>query len=92
MQFQEKVDKWHEMIQPKLRDAEQRSTFCIRDYASRIVEALKANDQRRVSFDNIIQKEHPCEVARYFLASLDLVREEIKRKVKMPISKEIGKN
>jgi len=72
----EKVDKWHEMIQPKLRDAEQRSTFCIRDYASRIVETLKASDQRRVSFDNIIQKEHPCEVARYFLASLDLASKQ----------------
>jgi len=68
------------MIQPKLRDAEQRSTFCIRDYASRIMETLKTNSQQKVNFDTIIQKERPCEVARYFLASLDLVRERIIRK------------
>lgn len=76
-QFQKTVDKWHEMIQPKLHDAEQRSTFCIRDYASQIIKTLKSSDQRKVNFDTIIQKEHPCEVARYFLASLDLVREKI---------------
>ncbi|XP_071565526.1 uncharacterized protein [Temnothorax nylanderi] len=72
----ENVDKWHEMIQPKLRDAEKRSTFCIRDYTSRIIDTLKASDQRRVSFDTIIQKEQPCEVARYFLASLDLASKQ----------------
>lgn len=82
MLFQENVDKWHEMIQPKLRDAEQRSTFCIRDYASRIMETLKTSSQRKVSFDAVIQEERPCEVARYFLASLDLVRKIIIRKEK----------
>ncbi|XP_028048686.2 uncharacterized protein LOC105830549 isoform X2 [Monomorium pharaonis] len=66
------VDKWHEMIQPKLRDAERRSVFCIRDYASRIMETLKANGQGKINFDTVVQKERPCEVARYFLASLDL--------------------
>lgn len=70
------VDKWHEMIQPKLHDAEQRSTFCIRDYASQIIKTLKSSDQRKVNFDTIIQKEHPCEVARYFLASLDLAAKQ----------------
>lgn len=80
LQFQENVDKWHEMIQPKLHDAEQRSMFCIRDYSSQIMKSLKTSDQRKVSFDTIVQKEHPCEVARYFLASLDLVRERIIRR------------
>lgn len=61
-------------MQPKLREAEQRSTFCIRDYASRIMESLKSSEQRRISFDDVIRKERSCEVARYFLASLDLVR------------------
>jgi len=62
-------------MQPKLREAEQRSTFCIRDYASRIIETFKTNDQRRISFDAVIENEH--DVARYFLALLDLVREAI---------------
>ncbi|KAL6263813.1 hypothetical protein P5V15_003896 [Pogonomyrmex californicus] len=70
------VDKWHEMIQPKLHDAEQRSTFCIRDYTSRIMETLKASDQQKINFNTVIQKERPCEVARYFLASLDLASKQ----------------
>ncbi|GAB1860268.1 Condensin-2 complex subunit H2 C-terminal domain-containing protein [Camponotus japonicus] len=68
------VDKWHELMQPKLREAEQRSTFCIRDYASRIIETFKTNDQRRISFDAVIENEH--DVARYFLALLDLASKQ----------------
>ncbi|XP_070149510.1 putative uncharacterized protein DDB_G0293878 isoform X2 [Polyergus mexicanus] len=68
------VDKWHEWIQPKLREAEQRSTFCIRDYASQIIETLRTNDQRKIYFDAVIQNEH--EVARYFLALLDLASKQ----------------
>jgi len=61
-------------MQPKLREAEQRSTFCIRDYTSRIIDTLKTSRQRRINFDTVIQTERACEVARYFLASLDLVK------------------
>lgn len=71
---QESVDKWHESIQPKLHEAERRSTFCIRDYASRIMNVLKADGQQKINFDSVVQKESSYEVARYFLASLDLVR------------------
>lgn len=39
------------------------------------METFKANDQRKINFDAVIQNEH--EVARYFLALLDLVREAI---------------
>lgn len=71
------VDKWHELIQPKLHEAEKRSTFCIRDYASRIMETLTMNDQQKLSFDAIIQKgESGHEVARYFLALLDLAAKQ----------------
>ena len=70
------------MIQPKLCDAEQRSMFCIRDYTTRIMDTLKTSDQQRINFDDVIQKESPYEVARYFLASLDLVRKIIRRQEK----------
>ena len=65
------MDKWHEYIQPKLREAERRKTFCISEYTSQVISTLKSNE--RVNFDTIVQNEHPCEVARYFLASLELV-------------------
>lgn len=71
-----RVSKWHDMIQPKLRDAEKRATFCIHDYASRIMETLKTSGQCKINFDTVVQKEHPCEVARYFLASLDLAAKQ----------------
>lgn len=32
------------------------------------------SDQRKINFDDVIRRESTCEVARYFLASLDLVR------------------
>lgn len=44
------------------------------------METLKTNDQRKINFDAVIQNEH--EVARYFLALLDLVRHDIKKKEK----------
>lgn len=70
------------MMQPKLCDAEQRSTFCIRDYASRIMDTLKTSDQQKINFDDVFQKESSYEVARYFLASLDLVRKIIRKQEK----------
>lgn len=42
------------------------------------METLKTNDQRKINFDAVIQNEH--EVARYFLALLDLVRDTIFKK------------
>lgn len=40
------------------------------------------SDQQRINFDDVIQKESSYEVARYFLASLDLVRKIIRRQEK----------
>lgn len=42
------------------------------------METLKTNDQRKMNFETVIQNEH--EVARYFLALLDLVRHNIQKK------------
>lgn len=75
--FQQNIEKWHEFLQPKLLEAERRSTFCIRDYASQIMQRLRASGQRKVNFDNVIPREDAGEVARYFLASLDLVRDGV---------------
>lgn len=75
------MNKWHEYIQPKLREAEQRSTFCIRDYTSRIMSTLKS--KLKVNFDTIVQNESRSEVARYFLASLDLVSHDFKESTKI---------
>lgn len=47
------------------------------------METLKTNDQRKINFDAVIQKKH--EVARYFLALLDLVRDTIFKKKKSDI-------
>ena len=66
------VAKWHASLQEKLSEAEVRPTFRIRDYASRIIESLQALDQKRSNFDNVVRDKPACEVARYFLASLQL--------------------
>lgn len=67
------VAKWHASLQEKLSEAEVRPTFRIRDYASRIIECLQALDQKKINFDHVVRDKPACEVARYFLASLQLV-------------------
>lgn len=67
------VAKWHASLQPKLSEAEIRPAFRIHDYASRIIEALHTLEQKKINFDSVVQNEPACEVARYFLASLQLV-------------------
>ncbi|KAG7189036.1 hypothetical protein KM043_008629 [Ampulex compressa] len=66
------VAKWHEMLQPKLTETERRPAFRIHDYSSRIVDTLRTLDERKAAFESIVQGEPACEVARYFLASLQL--------------------
>ncbi|XP_015431075.1 PREDICTED: uncharacterized protein LOC107187476 [Dufourea novaeangliae] len=66
------VAKWHASLQPKLSEAEIRSTFRIHDYASHIIGTLQALGQRKINFDSVVQNKPACEVARYFLASLQL--------------------
>ncbi|XP_076234516.1 uncharacterized protein LOC143179264 [Calliopsis andreniformis] len=66
------VAQWHASLQQKLSETEIRSTFRIHDYASRIIKGLQALDQKKTNFDTIVQDQPPCEVARYFLASLQL--------------------
>ncbi|EFN84577.1 uncharacterized protein LOC105183125 [Harpegnathos saltator] len=68
----ENIEKWHELLQPRLLEAEQRSTFRISDYTSQIMEHLRNSSESKVTFDKVIPKEKTSEVTRYFLASLDL--------------------
>lgn len=67
------VAKWHASLQPKLSEAEIRPTFRIHDYTSRIIGTLQALDQKKINFDSVVHDKPACEVARYFLASLQLV-------------------
>lgn len=66
------VAKWHASLQPKLSEVETRPTFRIHDYSSRIIEELQTLEQKTVNFDTIVQDKPAYEVARYFLASLQL--------------------
>ncbi|XP_076175573.1 uncharacterized protein LOC143150894 isoform X2 [Ptiloglossa arizonensis] len=66
------VAKWHASLQPKLSEAEIRPTFRIHDYTSRIIGTLQALDQKKINFDSVVHDKPACEVARYFLASLQL--------------------
>ncbi|CAK9807443.1 Condensin-2 complex subunit H2 [Anthophora plagiata] len=66
------VAKWHAALQPKLSEAEVRPAFRIHDYASHIMGTLQALEQKKINFDSIVQNKPACEVARYFLASLQL--------------------
>ncbi|XP_032458060.1 uncharacterized protein LOC100115493 [Nasonia vitripennis] len=69
----QKVAKWHAEIKPRLIAAEQKPPFRIFEYESRILRRLETSD-RKGQFDDIFRQEPPSEVARYFSATLQLVR------------------
>ncbi|KAF7406435.1 hypothetical protein HZH68_005804 [Vespula germanica] len=66
-----KINKWHQSIQSKLAEVEQKPIFRIQNYASQIIQKLNDKNQN-ASFDNIVDGEHSYDVARYFLALLQL--------------------
>ncbi|XP_078044331.1 uncharacterized protein LOC144473871 [Augochlora pura] len=71
-ELDQSVAKWHAALQPILSEAEIRPTFRIHDYASHIMGKLEGLEQKRATFDDVVQDKPACEVARYFLASLQL--------------------
>ncbi|KAL2720844.1 condensin-2 complex subunit H2-like [Vespula squamosa] len=66
-----KINKWHQSIQSKLVEVEQKPIFRIQNYASQIIKKLNDKNQN-ASFENIVDGEHSYDVARYFLALLQL--------------------
>jgi len=71
-----RVQAWHDLIQPRLQEAESRKEFDIHLYGSNILETF-GNEEPLGSvmhFSQIVGREPKNEVARYFLATLQLVR------------------
>ncbi|KAK2586278.1 hypothetical protein KPH14_001533 [Odynerus spinipes] len=71
-ELERKVNKWHQLMQPKLAKIEKKPIFRIHEYVSRITRKLRNNNHQRVTFNNIVDGECSYEVARYFLALLQL--------------------
>jgi len=69
-----RVQAWHDMIKPRLQEAELRRDFDIHVYGSQILDEFGSESPigSQASFSNIIQKKPKREVARYFLATLQL--------------------
>lgn len=70
-----RVQAWHEMIQPRLQEAESRRDFDIHQYGSQIIEEFGSDASLGSTcfFANLVRKKTKGEVARYFLATLQLV-------------------
>ena len=64
------------MIQPRLQEAETRRDFDIHLYGTRILDKFGAEAPlgSQATFAHVIDNEPKFEVARYFLAALQLVR------------------
>ena len=69
----QKVAKWHEEIKPRLIEAQRKPPFHIHEYESRILRILETR-QQKLEFDEFLREETRYEVARYFSATLNLVR------------------
>ena len=70
--LEQNVARWHETIKPKLLEAEKRPPFHIHEYGNRIVQKLESSKEHKIDFDDVAAKQPSAEVARYFLASLQL--------------------
>lgn len=68
-----RVEEWHQKIRPKLEAAEQRSSFDIHEYESKVLSAFSEEIGCVKPFDEIVAGQPREEVARYFLATLVLV-------------------
>lgn len=66
------VAQWHQDIKPILQEAERRPPFHIHEYEDRIIEKLEETTERKMAFENVVVEQSPAEVARYFLATLQL--------------------
>ncbi len=78
-----RVQAWHEMIQPRLREAESRRDFDIHLYGSRILEEFGSDAPAgsQCLFTTIVREQPKNEVARYFLATLQLVNLVVTTKI-----------
>ncbi|XP_015597588.1 uncharacterized protein LOC107268884 isoform X2 [Cephus cinctus] len=71
-ELEQRVLNWHKSLKPKLLEAERRATFHIHEYSERILENLCDASTKKLSFESTFHQESPTEVARYFLATLQL--------------------
>lgn len=70
--LEQRVAEWHKSLRPKLTAAGRRPPFHIHDYGSKIIKTLEVAESKKVPFINLVKHEPASEVARYFLASLQL--------------------
>ena len=70
-----RVQAWHEMITPRLQEAENRRDFDIHVYGTSILDEFgpHASAGSTTRFSNVVRRIPKTEVARYFLATLQLV-------------------
>lgn len=72
---EEAVARWHELMKPKLREVELRPPFDMSHYGARLIQNLRSIDDHRINFKEMVRQKmiKSTEIARYFLASLQLV-------------------
>lgn len=69
------------MIQPRLREAESRRDFDIHQYGSRVLDVFGSDAPvgSHCTFSQVVQQQPKNEVARFFLATLQLVNSQVLR-------------
>lgn len=67
---QKRVKEWKSFIDSKLERVEQQSDFDIHEYGTKIIDDMRLQETKK--FRDIVQGRNPGEVAKYFLATLQL--------------------
>ena len=70
----ERVIEWERFIRPKLKQAHERGHFDIHGIGSQILESFPDSDsESKLDFSEFMSDKPQVDVARYFLATLQLV-------------------
>ncbi|XP_048504765.1 condensin-2 complex subunit H2-like isoform X2 [Athalia rosae] len=70
--LEKRVAEWHKSLKSELVAAGRRPPFHIHEYSSNIIKTLESSRKKKVPFRDVVAHQPAPEVARYFLASLQL--------------------
>lgn len=75
----QRVEEWHEHLEDVMKEQESHETFDIMESSKEVIESLEKVEESgkmvegKVNFGDLVQSREKWEVARKFLASLQLV-------------------
>lgn len=74
LEMRQRVQTWHDNLRPILEGEEKRTAFDIHEYGTRVLNCFDSIGEHK-SFKEVVSGLEQEEVARYFLSTLMMVRD-----------------